>query len=127
MKLSIGKQIILVGAGLTVLFGLVGAAAGGTVTSPKAAARVAIEAPTPQAPAAPAPSDEPTNDPTITITAKDVVDFMGPKAVSKFCDAYFTIGDYDTAFHMFKKGFDSETFPGAPSAQDVFDEVLSRC
>jgi hypothetical protein len=58
------------------------------------------------------------------VTAEDVVDIMQPSAVSEFCREYDLIGDYDAALYAFTGGYGPRQ---DPSAQEVFDEMLSRC
>jgi hypothetical protein len=57
------------------------------------------------------------------VTAEMVVDAMTASDKSGFCSAYYTLNDYDLALQFFSRNYDVVT----PSAQDVFDELLSRC
>ncbi len=57
------------------------------------------------------------------VTASMVVGVMSPGDVRRFCTGYFVIGNYNKALRAFKVGYAS----GPPSAEAVFDELLSRC
>lgn len=61
--------------------------------------------------------------PEIEITAAMIVDVMGSDTVDEFCTNYFLIGDYDMAFAGFSQGYNEPD----PSAEEVFDELLTRC
>jgi hypothetical protein len=56
------------------------------------------------------------------ITAEMLVDFSGPALVADFCDNYDVLG-YELALMAFSEGY-TET---DPSAQEVVDELISRC
>ena len=64
-----------------------------------------------------------TDEPEIEITAEMVVDIMDPEAVQGTCDAMDIVGDYDLALSAFKTGYKS----AEPPANEVLDEILSRC
>jgi hypothetical protein len=57
------------------------------------------------------------------ITAEDVVDVMSTTTVTNFCNAYYAIGDYEVGLAQFSEGYTQSN----PSAEEVFDELLSRC
>jgi hypothetical protein len=57
------------------------------------------------------------------LTAADVVDSIPATTLMEFCDAYFTLGDYDRAFVAFKRGYTQTD----PPPEAIFDEALSRC
>jgi hypothetical protein len=88
-----------------------GCAATGDTSAPAAAGSTA--------PLQPAP--EPTVDggQPVVMTAEDVVDVMGPAALRFFCKK-------DMTFKAFKSGYGNPPDP-SPSAEDVFDELASRC
>lgn len=58
-----------------------------------------------------------------TITAAMVVDAMQESQRQEFCTAYFTLNDYDLGLQFFSRHYDVPD----PSAEEVFDELLSRC
>jgi hypothetical protein len=58
------------------------------------------------------------------VTADDVVDAAAPGVVDTFCTLYDDIGNYDAALDAFADGYGTSQ---NPSAQEVFDEILSRC
>ena len=58
------------------------------------------------------------------VTADDVVDATAPSVVDTFCTLYDEIGDYTAALGAFADGYGTSQ---NPSAQEVFDEMLSRC
>ena len=57
------------------------------------------------------------------IPAELVVDAMGSDTISEFCVAYFNVGDYDLSLDAFSQGYVELD----PSAEEVFDELLTRC
>ena len=72
----------------------------------------------------PAPTFEPV---PATVSSADVVDYMeaeSPGTVQQFCYLYVQIGDYDVAFAAFSDGYG---YGQDPPAEEVFDELLSRC
>jgi hypothetical protein len=75
-------------------------------------------------------TDTPTYDPapvgatSYEVTADDVVDAAPAGVVDTFCTLYDDIGSYDAALAAFADGYGTSQ---NPSAQEVFDEILSRC
>jgi hypothetical protein len=61
---------------------------------------------------------------TYEVTAEDVVDVMPASSITQFCTLYDQIADYDLALDSFTDGYG---YGQNPSAQEVFDETLSRC
>lgn len=61
--------------------------------------------------------------PEFAISAELVVDTMDSATVEQFCTGYFNVGDYDLAFEAFRVGYSEPD----PSAEEVFDELLTRC
>ena len=57
------------------------------------------------------------------VTADEVVDVMGPAAEAEFCGYYDQLG-YSAGFTAFEGGYGSGQ---DPSAQEVYDELVSRC
>jgi hypothetical protein len=70
-----------------------------------------------------APMSSVDSGPSYEITAEDVVDVMPTTTVTNFCNAYYTIGDYEVGLAQFSEGYTQSN----PSAEEVFDELLSRC
>lgn len=53
----------------------------------------------------------------------DVILANDPSAVVSFCAAYVVVGDRDLAFGAFSQAYTNPS----PSAEEVFNEFLSRC
>jgi hypothetical protein len=56
------------------------------------------------------------------ITAEMVVDFGGPALVAQFCDSYEVLG-YELSLAAFEQGYTEVD----PSAEEMVDELASRC
>jgi hypothetical protein len=56
------------------------------------------------------------------ITAEMVVDFGGPALTAEFCDSYYVLG-YDLSLMAFSEGYHEVD----PSAEEMVDELVSRC
>ena len=84
----------------------------------------AVEDSTPATPSTVTTIDQPA-DPvdTYEITAADVVDTMTAAQIQTFADAYYQTGDNDLALASFTEGYG---YGQDPSAQEVFDELLTR-
>jgi hypothetical protein len=68
--------------------------------------------------------DEPVGDTGFEITPEFLVDTMGSKQVEAFCTGYIGVADHDLALSSFAEGYGTDQ---DPSAEEVFDELLSRC
>lgn len=67
-------------------------------------------------------STEPVEYGDTGITAEMVVDYAGPAMTQEFCDNYYVLG-YELSLAAFSEGY---TEPD-PSAQEMVDELVSRC
>jgi hypothetical protein len=65
--------------------------------------------------------DEPTD---LGVTPEMIVDAMGPAQEANFCNLSAQLGDYDAGLNAFTDGYGTSQ---NPSAQEVYDEFLSRC
>jgi hypothetical protein len=72
--------------------------------------------------AAEQPSSAPVEYEDTGITAEMLVDFSGPAMVEEFCDNYELLG-YELSLAAFSEGYTELD----PSAEEVVDELVSRC
>lgn len=67
-------------------------------------------------------STEPVEYEDTGITAEMVVDFGGPALTQEFCDSYYVLG-YELSLMAFSEGYHEVD----PSAEEMVDELVSRC
>lgn len=66
---------------------------------------------------------QPSEPVDVSVTAEMVADTISTTQLQEFCDAYFGIGDYGAALEAFEDGYTELE----PTAEEVFDELLTRC
>jgi hypothetical protein len=72
--------------------------------------------------AAEQPSSAPVEYEDSGITAEMLVDYAGPSMTAEFCANYDILG-YELSLAAFEQGYNEPD----PSAQEVVDELVSRC
>jgi hypothetical protein len=91
----------------------------------------AIDNQSPSRPTYDAPTfDEPDEPATVAVTADMVVDTLGAATITRMCDAYDELLQYLSPSAAHAAGvdaFSTNYHHTDPSAEEVFDEILSRC
>jgi hypothetical protein len=109
--------------GVTFVLGLAGLAGDTSLASTPERKADSLAQASPEHPVAAEPKPESKTNNRAKV-AVDIIEKGKPGIIDKFCSGYDMIGDHDTALAVFAKSYGTST---NPSAEEVFDEMLSRC